>query len=175
VSDHPTDPAPTAALPREAPTRPHRRGPRPPRPPEPPAQRPRREGPTWPAVILGVACGILLGALVVLALSPGGDTTTVTQAAAARTVTQTVTAPAPAPSTTNPGTVVIRTLVPDVVGQRLDIAKDQLEERRFTVDVDGGGLLGVLNERNWRVTEQTPTPGIYLEQGSSVLLKIARG
>ena len=75
---------------------------------------------------------------------------------------------------TNPGTVVVRTLVPDVVGQPLDIAKRQLALRRFEVDVDGGGLLGVLDESNWRVTEQAPEPGTYLEQGSSVRLKIER-
>jgi beta-lactam-binding protein with PASTA domain len=64
--------------------------------------------------------------------------------------------------------------VPDVVGERLDIAKRQLEVRRFEVDVEGGGILGVVQERNWRVTEQRPAAGTYLEQGSSVRLTVEK-
>ena len=75
---------------------------------------------------------------------------------------------------TTPGTVVVRILVPDVVGQRLDIAKRQLGLRRFEVDVDGGGLVGVVRERNWRVTKQSPAPGTYLEQGSSVRVTVEK-
>jgi hypothetical protein len=124
--------------------------------------------PSWPAVALGVACGALLGAL--LALTFGDDDPPLR--AETVTIAQTVTVPAPA--TTNPGTVVTRTLVPDVVGQRLDIAKRQLEARKFEVDVDGGGLLGVIRERNWRVTEQHPAAGGYLEQGSSVRVTVEK-
>jgi hypothetical protein len=126
--------------------------------------------PTWPAVALGVACGALLGAL--LALAFGGDDADAPVRADTVTISRTVTVPAPA--TTTPGTVVTRTLVPDVVGQRLDIAKRQLQARRFEVDVDGGGLLGVIRERNWRVTEQHPAAGVYLEQGSSVRVKVEK-
>jgi hypothetical protein len=124
--------------------------------------------PSWPAVVLGVACGVLLGALVALAFA-GGD-----PPLRADTVTISRTVTVAAPATTNPGTVVTRTLVPDVVGQRLDVAKRQLQARRFEVDVDGGGILGVIRERNWHVTEQHPAAGVYLEQGSSVRIRVEK-
>jgi hypothetical protein len=125
--------------------------------------------PSWPAVVLGVACGALLGALLALTL---GDDDPPPLRAETVTISRTVTVPALA--TTTPGTVVVRTLVPDVVGQRLDIAKRQLAARRFSVDVDGGGLFGVIRERNWHVTRQTPAAGTYLEQGSSVRIKVEK-
>jgi hypothetical protein len=128
-----------------------------------------KDGPGWPATVLAVACAILLGALVAWAIGPGDDEDDI--AAQTVTISRTVTVSGPI---TNPGTVVIRVLVPKVVGQRLDIAKRQLELRRFEVDVDGGGLLGVVNERNWRVTKQQPAPGTYLEQGSSVRVTVER-
>ena len=124
--------------------------------------------PSWPAVALGVACGVLFGALVALVLGPAGDDPLPAQTV---TVARTVTVPG---AVTTPGTVVVRTLVPDVVGERLDIAKKRLQTRRFEVDVDGGGILGVINESNWRVTEQRPAAGTYLEQGSSVRLTVER-
>jgi hypothetical protein len=125
--------------------------------------------PSWPAVVLGVACGALLGALLVLVFTGGDD-----PPLRAETVTISRTVTVPTPATTTPGTVVTRTLVPDVVGQRLDIAKRQLQARQFEVDVDGGGILGVIRERNWRVTEQHPAAGVYLEQGSSVRVKVEK-
>jgi hypothetical protein len=124
--------------------------------------------PSWPAVVLGVACGALLGALI--ALTFGGDDPPLR----ADTVTISRTVTVPAPATTTPGTVITRTLVPDLVGERLDIAKRQLQARKFDADVDGGGLLGVIRERNWRVTKQAPAPGTYLEQGSSVRLTVEK-
>jgi PASTA domain-containing protein len=127
------------------------------------------DGPGWPATILAVACGILLGALIAFAIGPGGDEDKLS--AETVTIARTVTVPG---AVTNPGTVITRTLVPDVVGQRLDIAKRQLELRKFEVDVDGGGILGVIRERNWHVTRQRPAPGTYLEQGSSVRVTVER-
>jgi hypothetical protein len=124
--------------------------------------------PSWPAVVLGVACGALLGALVALVFTGGDDPPLRAETV---TIARTVTVPT---ATTTPGTVVTRTLVPDVVGQRLDIAKRQLQARRFEVDVDGGGVFGVIRERNWRVTEQHPAAGVYLEQGSSVRVKVEK-
>jgi hypothetical protein len=127
-----------------------------------------KDGPGWPATVLAIACGILLGALVAWAIGPGDDDLTADTVTIARTVT--VSGPV-----TNPGTVITRTLVPNVVGQRLDIAKRQLELRRFEVDVDGGGgILGVIRERNWHVSAQRPAAGTYLEQGSSVRVTIER-
>jgi hypothetical protein len=129
-----------------------------------------KDGPGWAAAALAVACGVLLGALVAFAVTSGEDDAGSLRADTV-TVSRTVTVPG---AVTTPGTVVVRTLVPDVVGQRLDIAKRQLGLRQFEVDVDGGGLLGVLDEDNWRVTEQTPEPGTYLEQGSSVRVTVEK-
>jgi hypothetical protein len=128
-----------------------------------------KDGPGWPAAALAVACGVLLGALVAFAVTEGDDDPPLR--AETVTVSRTVTVPG---AVTTPGTVVVRTLVPDVVGQPLDIAKRQLALRRFEVDVDGGGLLGVIDESNWRVVEQAPEPGTYLEQGSSVRLRVEK-
>lgn len=52
-------------------------------------------------------------------------------------------------------------LMPDVTGQQLEAAQAALEEAGFTddVDVDGGGLLGVVDESNWEVCQQAPTAG----------------
>jgi beta-lactam-binding protein with PASTA domain len=127
--------------------------------------------PSWPAVALGVACGVLFGALIALVLGPNGDDAAPLRAQTV-TISRTVTV-APGPTTT-PGTVIVRTLVPDLAGERLDIAKRRLQVRGFEVDVDGGGILGVIRDRNWRVTEQRPAAGTYLEQGSSVRLKVEK-
>ena len=127
--------------------------------------------PSWPAVALGVACGVLFGALIALVLGPSGDEGPPISAQTV-TISRTVTV-APGPTTT-PGTVVVRTLVPDLVGERLDIAKRQLAARGFEADVGGGGILGVVRDRNWRVTEQRPAAGTYLEQDSSVRLTVEK-
>ncbi len=122
------------------------------------------ERPGWLTVALGGACGFLLGVVLVLGLGGGPDpdqpATTVTVA-----VPQT---------TTTGGTVIVRTLVPPVVGERLDVAKERLARARFDVDVDGGGVLGVIRERNWEVVAQEPAGGTMLEQGSSVRIRIER-
>lgn len=52
-------------------------------------------------------------------------------------------------------------VMPDVVGMQLDLALADIEEAGFTdeVDLDGGGLFGVVDESNWQVCEQSPAPG----------------
>src|SRR5699024_8306633 len=52
-------------------------------------------------------------------------------------------------------------IMPEVSGQRLDIALSDIERAGFSdeVEVVGGGLLGVLDESNWEVCEQTPNGG----------------
>jgi hypothetical protein len=71
-------------------------------------------------------------------------------------------------------TVVVSTRAPSLVGQRLDVALDRLEPARFTADVEGGGLFGVVDDHNWEVVEQSPRPGAMLEQGSQVSVRIER-
>jgi hypothetical protein len=124
-----------------------------------------RRAPGWMALALAGATGFLAGVLLVAALGGAkGVTTTVTQRAAVaggRTVT-------------GAGTVIVRTAVPDVVGQGLDVARARLSRARFEVDVSGGGVFGVLDDGNWEVAAQHPAAGTFLEQGSTVDVAIQR-
>ena len=125
----------------------------------------RLSAPTWPTVILGVACGVLFGALMAIVFN-GSDAPA---ASPPRTITvaKTVTAP----PVTTPGTVIVRTLVPDLVGTSLDVAKQRLAGRKFEADVQGGGVFKeLLSELH--VVKQTPAPGTYLEQGSAVRIMV---
>ena len=125
--------------------------------PRPPAAR--RFGPL--GLALGVAGGFLCGVLLVAIL--GGAKPVIEK----RTVT------VPATRATG-GTVVVSTRVPAIVGQRLDVALDRLQRAKFTADVEGGGLFGIVEEHNWEVVEQSPAPGTMLEQGSQVTLHVER-
>jgi PASTA domain len=66
------------------------------------------------------------------------------------------------------------TAVPALVGQRLDDALDRLETSGLKGEVDGGGVFGVINESNWRVVGQDPSPGARLRQGDTVTLRVQR-
>ncbi len=119
-------------------------------------------------MVLAVASGFLAGVLLIAILggAKGRQTETVTVAR-----TATVTVPV---ATTNPGTVIVTTAVPDLVGERLNVAKERVGRAGFDLDVVGGGLLGVIVDSNWEVTSQEPAPGGQLEQGSTVEVRIAR-
>ena len=118
------------------------------------------------ALALGAACGFLAGVLAVLALGgAGGDTRTVVRD---RTVTVTD------PALTTGGTVVVKTAVPALVGERLDVAKDRLDRSGFDPDVEGGGVFGIVVDSNWEVVTQDPGPGVLLEQGSSVHIRVEK-
>jgi beta-lactam-binding protein with PASTA domain len=51
--------------------------------------------------------------------------------------------------------------MPDVTGQQLDAALSAIESAGFTddVDVESGGMFGVVDESNWQVCEQSPAAG----------------
>lgn len=133
-----------------------------PRPDAPTRVRPPSSR-SWVGLLLATACGFLLGALVVTTL--GGSEAT-------RTETQRVTVPG---TVTNGGTVITRTVVPTMVGEPLDVAKDRAERARFLVTVDaGGGLFGVRRDENWEVVAQRPGPGQLIEQGSTIHVDVAR-
>lgn len=56
--------------------------------------------------------------------------------------------------------------MPDIVGERLDVAKSDLSAAGVSedkVEVVGGGSLGVVDESNWTVCEQAPPPGSTAE------------
>jgi hypothetical protein len=113
---------------------------------------------------LVAAAGFLAGVVLVAAL--GGPAAKV----------RTVTAPAPAVSapTTTGGRVEASTTVPDVIGDRLDIAKQRVRRAGFVVHQSGGGLLGVIRDHDWAVVASDPTAGTSLQLGSTVTLDIER-
>lgn len=118
------------------------------------------------AVAIGTACGFLAGVLLVVALGTGGDRTkTVTQARTVTVLSNTV---------TNGGTVIVTTAVPDLVGQRLDVAKDRIARAGFDADVQGGGTFGIIVDSNWQVVDQNPGPGVQLERGSTVHIRVEK-
>jgi hypothetical protein len=121
--------------------------------------------PTKLTVALAGAGGFLAGVLLVAAL---GGTPTVTQTEATRV---TVTAPA---KTVPGGTVITVTAVPPLVGERLDTAKQRLDAAQFDIDVNGGGIFGVIDESNWEVVSQDPPAGSQLQQGSTVHVDVER-
>jgi hypothetical protein len=52
-------------------------------------------------------------------------------------------------------------VMPDVTGQKLDIAQRVIKDAGFTdgVKVDGGGALGIIRASNWEVCGQSPAAG----------------
>ena len=50
------------------------------------------------------------------------------------------------------------TAVPDVVGQRLDIAQDTLDATGLRYTTIGGGTLGIVDRSHWIVCRQSPAP-----------------
>jgi hypothetical protein len=64
--------------------------------------------------------------------------------------------------------------VPALVGQPLDVALDRLESAGLKGDVQGGGLFGILDEADWKVVHQDPSPGARLGQGDTVRLDVDR-
>ena len=52
-------------------------------------------------------------------------------------------------------------VMPDVTGTQLDVAKSDIERAGFGGDVEivGGGLFGVVDDTNWLVCEQEPAAG----------------
>ena len=61
--------------------------------------------------------------------------------------------------------------VPRVDGERLDVAKETLDDAHLGYEVIGGGAFGIVVESHWRVCEQHPKAG---RRASSVELVVAR-
>jgi beta-lactam-binding protein with PASTA domain len=49
--------------------------------------------------------------------------------------------------------------VPDVVGERLDVAKSVVSDAGYDTEEIGGGMFGILDESNWTVCETRPGAG----------------
>ena len=54
--------------------------------------------------------------------------------------------------------------VPDVRGERLDVAEQLLRDRGLDYSELGGGTFGILVRSNWEVCEQHPNPGTRARQ-----------
>ena len=49
--------------------------------------------------------------------------------------------------------------VPDVVGERLDVAKSEMSDAGYDTEELGGGMFGIVDESNWTVCETRPAGG----------------
>jgi beta-lactam-binding protein with PASTA domain len=49
--------------------------------------------------------------------------------------------------------------VPDVVGERLDVAKSVMSDAGYDTESLGGGVVGIVDESNWTVCETRPAGG----------------
>jgi hypothetical protein len=49
--------------------------------------------------------------------------------------------------------------VPDVVGERLDVAKSAMADAGYETEPLGGGMFGIVDESNWTVCETRPDAG----------------
>jgi hypothetical protein len=54
--------------------------------------------------------------------------------------------------------------IPDVRGQRLDVAEQLLRDRGLEYRELGGGTFGILVRSNWEVCDQDPDPGARARQ-----------
>jgi hypothetical protein len=108
-------------------------------------------------VLVGIGAG-----LVVLGLAACGESTpaapntvvTIIKTEQAPTpATQTVPSQKPAPASSSAVTL------PDVVGQRLDVAELHLDDLHIRYREVGGGTFGVVVASNWTVCEQEPAAG----------------
>lgn len=106
------------------------------------------------AGLVGLLCGV--GLVTVIALAAGGPT-------------RTVTLPGSAVPAAGAG------VVPDVVGARYDRAKAAIHRAGYGDLREGGGLLGVIDDSNWKVVAESPPAGSPLARGAPVRLSIERG
>ena len=62
--------------------------------------------------------------------------------------------------------------VPDVVGERLDVAASEVSDAGYDTEALGGGTFGIVDESNWTVCETRPAAGTT--GGGTVKLVVAR-
>jgi hypothetical protein len=67
-----------------------------------------------------------------------------------------------------------QTTVPNMIGERLDVAKDELREVGLRSRVIGGGTFGVIVESNWTVCQTEPGAGAGAQKGDRVELIVDR-
>jgi hypothetical protein len=108
-------------------------------------------------VLVGIGAGLAaLGVAACGESTPAAPNTVVTiirtEQAPAPTTPAT---PAPKPAPTRASAVTL----PDVVGQRLDVAELHLDDLHIRYREVGGGTFGIVVASNWTVCEQEPAAG----------------
>jgi len=117
-------------------------------------------------VAIGIGCGDEDGETTVIReQAPEVETVTVPQQAPSEAQ-----APAPAP----PAADAAPAEVPDVVGERLDVARREVQGAGFRARPVGGGVFGVVVEENWTVCAQEPGGGSSADAGAKVDLTVDR-
>jgi len=118
---------------------------------------------------------ILLVSVGLMACGSEGDTTVIRekpkQAQTVTEETKTITEEAPAPEAA-PQEEASGGALPDVVGERLDVAKRELKEAGYSTRTVGGGIFGVVLPENWVVCDQEPTGSA--PSGSKIDLTVDR-
>jgi serine/threonine protein kinase len=64
--------------------------------------------------------------------------------------------------------------LPDVAGERLDIAEQELRDLGLRIRREGGGLLGIVVPENWEVCDTNPEGGDDTEPGATVQVIVDR-
>lgn len=64
--------------------------------------------------------------------------------------------------------------VPELVGERLDIAEDDLQDMGLKFEEIGGGVFGVVDTTAWEVCETDPAGGSGVSEGDRVELVVDR-
>jgi hypothetical protein len=64
--------------------------------------------------------------------------------------------------------------IPDVTGDRLDLAEEELTGLGLDIDAEGGGVFGVLVPENWEVCATSPVGGEQTEPGATVRVAVER-
>ena len=111
-----------------------------------------------------------LGAAGAAVLVAGDDDARVAAPAVTVTVARTTVQTATVPATTEASGVP----VPPLAGVPLDEATQLLEEAGFDREIDGGGLLGVLDDTAWTVCASTPEAGERVELPATVVVHVDR-
>jgi beta-lactam-binding protein with PASTA domain len=115
--------------------------------------------PGWLTVAIAGAGGFLCGVLLIAILGGAKGVTRTTTDTVARTTTVTV----------DP-----RPVVPDVVGRRLDDARNAVEAAGLRSDVVDDTLFGVIDPSHFDVVDQDPPGGTHVAPDTHVVLTVER-
>ena len=70
--------------------------------------------------------------------------------------------------------VASQVTIPSLVGERLDVARDELRGAGLRAKILGGGTFGVVVESNWTVCETRPGGGGQAKKGDRITLVVDR-